>query len=59
LVREGFEKGVEAQLIGELDPLVPVLDGARGSRRMDSLGDRFLSSAETTADTSLEGGVQS
>ena len=35
---EGFEKGVEAQVIAEVNPLLPLSDTSDGSASSDSLG---------------------
>jgi hypothetical protein len=59
LVFEGLEKGVEAQLSGdEIEPDVPDSVGIGGTTRSDSRCDRFLSSAEITAETICGDGVQ-
>ena len=57
-VREGFEKGVEAQFSGEVEPFLPRSDGGSGSLRRDSLGDCFLRSAESIVETNRDEGVQ-
>ena len=57
-VLEGLEKGVEAQLRGEVEPLLPRRDGGLGSTRRYSLGDCFLRSAESIAETNCDVGVQ-
>ena len=56
-VFDGFEKGVEAQVITEGDPLVPHADGGAGATRTDSLGDCFRNSAEMIAEAKAGGGV--
>ncbi len=48
---EGFEKGVDAQVNGELNPFGPGSGSARGTARRDALEDGCLSSAEVTAET--------
>ena len=58
-VLEGFEKGVEAQLICVLDPLGPVSSGGGGTTRSDSTADVFLRKAKITAEVSCAGGVTS
>ena len=50
-VLEGFEKGVDAQVTGELNLLGPGRGAARGAARRDSFEDGCLSSAEVTAET--------
>jgi hypothetical protein len=57
-VREGLEKGVEAQLTGERTPDVPNGNGTGGTTSRDSRLDCFLSSAEVTAETICLLGVQ-
>ena len=57
-VCEGFEKGVEAQFSGKVEPFLPRSDGGSGSFRRDSLGDCFLRSAESIAEMNCNEGVQ-
>jgi hypothetical protein len=57
-VREGLEKGVEAQVTGEGTPDVPSGNGTGGMTWRDSRLDCFLSSAEVTAETICPLGVQ-
>ena len=56
-VAEGFEKGVEAQVMAELFPLAPVGDGASGATRTDSLAHCFRCNAERIPEISCGGGV--
>jgi hypothetical protein len=49
-VREGLEKGVEAQATGEVTPDGPSGNGAGGTTWRDSRFDCFLSSAEVTTE---------
>ena len=55
---EGFEKGVDAKLITEVESLLPLPDVGGGTTRRDSLGDCLDSSAEMIAETNAIGGVQ-
>jgi hypothetical protein len=57
-VMEGLEKGVEAQVTGEIDPLPPGFDAARCVARRDSLEDGCLSNAKVTAEMMCLDGVQ-
>eukprot|EP00985_Skeletonema_marinoi_P034693 scaffold44566_cov336-Skeletonema_marinoi.AAC.1 len=57
-IAEGFEKGVEAHVMAELFPLVPVGDGVAGSTRTDALAHCFRCNAESIPEMSCGGGVQ-
>ena len=48
---------MEAHVIAEVEPFVPVRDGRAGATRADSLGDCFLSKAEITEEVIPDGGV--
>lgn len=56
---DGFEKGVEAQESGVLDPFGPVGVGGRGATSRDSKLHVFMRSAEITEEMSAELGFTS
>ena len=58
LVMEGLEKGIEAQVTGELDPFCPGCGSASCASWRDSLQDGSLSNADVTAETTCFVGVQ-
>jgi hypothetical protein len=58
-VFEGLEKGVDAQLICEHEPLLPGCVGGNGSTSRDSLLHCFLSSAIITVEVICGVGCQS
>ena len=55
---EGFEKGVQSQVIVEVDTLLPLSDESSGSNSIDYLGDCFCSNTEMIAETNTDDGVQ-
>ncbi len=57
-VIEGLEKGVDAQVTGEGNPLIPCCGAAGCAARRDSREEGFLSNAEVTAETMCFDGVQ-
>ena len=57
-VLEGFEKGLEAQVIAEVDPLLPLSDASGGSTRSNSVGDCFRINSKMIAEINTDGGVQ-
>ena len=56
-VLECFEKGFEAQVIAEVDPLLPLSNANGGSTSSDSIGDCFCSNVVIIAETNTDGGV--